>query len=160
LCSPRSRELVRSLGADQITDYVEHGPEDVLRGFDIAMDCAFNTEQRLLDALKINAGASYVSIVSPRLRLIDEHGLARGMQLGDDMFAQRVEVQKSFGRHYHWVFTQLDGSTLRSVARLLDARKIGPLVARTYALDEIVEAHEYCESGQAQGKIVLDHMVR
>ena len=156
LCSPRSYDFVRALGADEVRDYMEHGPDDHLQGFDIAMDGAFNTEQRLLDALKVNAGASYVSIVSPRLRLIDEHGLTRGLQLGDELLAQRVAAQRALGRGYYWVFTQPSGAALRVVAELVVSGKIRPIIDRVYPLKLIVEAHCYCESAKAHGKILLD----
>ena len=41
------------------------------------------------------------------------------------------------------------------VKELVDAGKYRPVIDRTYALDEIVEATRYVESGQKTGNVVL-----
>jgi NADPH:quinone reductase-like Zn-dependent oxidoreductase len=38
---------------------------------------------------------------------------------------------------------------------MVDEGKIRPIVDRTFPLDQIVEAHAYCESGRASGRIVI-----
>jgi reticulon-4-interacting protein 1, mitochondrial len=155
ICSARNVALVRSLGADSVIDYTQRDPAAVLRDFDIGFDTAFETESMLLDSLKVGADAAYVSIVAPKLRLIDEHGLEDGLRRGDALFAERVVAQRALGRRYHWSFAQPDGAALRQIGRLTDEGRIRAVIDRTFALDQIVDAHEYCESGQAQGKIVV-----
>lgn len=154
-CSTRNLQLVKDLGADEVIDYTKDDSTP-LRGFDVAFDTSFNTEELLLGALKREAGAVYVSIVSPRLRLIDEHGLTEGLKRGDDLLAERSAAQRALGRAYHWSFTQPNGSALSIIASLVDSGKVRPSMDHVFPLDQIVEAHERSEAGLARGRIIID----
>lgn len=156
LCSTRNVELVRSLGADLVIDYTREDPREKLHDFDIAFDTSPTTEATLLDALKVNSDAVYVSIVAPRIRLVDQYGLEEGVRRGDALLADRVSAQAAHGRSYHWCFAQPNSSGLKTVRKLVECGAIRPVIDRTFKLGQIVEAHEYCESGKAQGKIVLE----
>jgi NADPH:quinone reductase-like Zn-dependent oxidoreductase len=155
LCSTRNVSLVEGLGPDLVIDHTRSEPRALLHDFDIAFDTSFDTEQMLLDSLKMHADAAYVSIVSPRLRLVDEYGLEEGVRRGDDLFAERAAAQKALGRRYYWSFAAPSGAALRTIGALVEAGRIRPVIDRTYPLERIVEAHEYSESGAAQGKIVI-----
>ena len=155
-CSTRNVELVRSLGADLVLDYTKENLAGKLRDFDVAFDTSFDTEQVLLDALKVHAGAHYVSVVSPKLRLIDQFGLDAGLKEGERVLAERVKEQAALGRSYSWVFAELDGAALRVIADLVDAGKIRPVLNQIFPFDRIAEAHEYCETARAPGRIVID----
>lgn len=155
-CSTRNVELVKSLGADLVVDYTKQELNGVFRDFDVAFDTSFDTEQVLLEALKINAGAHYVSVVSPKLKLIDEHGLEAGLQEGERLQAERKRTQGSLGRGYDWTFTELDGGALRTIAELVDAGKLRPLLNQVFPFERIAEAHEHCETVRSPGRIVID----
>jgi reticulon-4-interacting protein 1, mitochondrial len=155
ICSTRNVALARSLGADIVIDYTQQDPRGRLGDVDIAFDTSFETESLLLESLKVGADAAYVGIVTPKLKLIDEHGLEDGLRLGDELFARRVAAQGALGRRYYWSFAQPDGAALRQIGQLVDTGRVRPIIDRTFELHRIVEAHEYCESGRAQGKIVV-----
>ena len=155
-CSTRNVELVRDLGADVVVDYTRERIRDVLRDYDVVLDGAFDMEEELLATLKIGADACYVTIVSPKIRLIDELGMEEGQKRGTALLAERVAQQSALGRRYFWGFMQPDGAALEAVGQLVEAGKIRPLVDRVYPLAEIAAAHTYCESRQARGKIVID----
>ena len=155
-CSTRNVDLVRSLRADLVLDHTKEDLRGKLQGFDVAFDTSFDTEQVLLHALKINAGARYVSVVSPKLRLIDQFGLEAGLKEGDRLLAENVRAQAALGRSYAWVFTELDGDALQSIAQLVDAGRIRPVVNQVFPFERIAEAHEYCEAARAPGRIVID----
>jgi NADPH:quinone reductase-like Zn-dependent oxidoreductase len=156
LCSARNVEFAKGLGADLVIDYTQQPAEVELRHFDLVLDSSFDKEDELLHALKVNAGATYVTITSPNVRLADEFGLELGFQKADELLASRRAEQASLGRHYHWGFMRPNGYALAEVARLVETGQLKPLVDRIYPLERIADAHEYCESGQAQGKIVID----
>jgi reticulon-4-interacting protein 1, mitochondrial len=156
VCSARNVEFVRSLGADLVVDYAQQPAPVELRDFDLVLDSSFDKEKQLLDLLKVYAGATYVTITSPKVRLADEFGLKVGSQKADELLASRRAEQKVLGRHYHWGFMRPDGEALAEVARLVESGQVKPRVDRIYPLERIADAHEYCESGQAQGKIVID----
>ncbi len=155
-CSTRNVELVRSLGADLVLDHTKQELRGKLRDFDVAFDTSFDTEQILLDALKIEGGARYVSVVSPKLKLIDQFGLEAGLKEGERVLAERVKEQAALGRSYAWVFTELDGGALRSIAQLVDAGKIRPIINQVFPFERLAEAHEHCETARAPGRIVID----
>jgi reticulon-4-interacting protein 1, mitochondrial len=156
MCSARNVEFVKGLGADLVVDYSQQPGSAELRDFDLVLDSSFDKEEQLLDALKVNAGATYVTITSPKVRLADEFGLEVGFQKADELLASRRAEQMLLGRHYHWGFMRPDGQALAEVASLVESGQVKPRVDRIYPLEGIADAHEYCESGQAQGKIVID----
>jgi NADPH:quinone reductase-like Zn-dependent oxidoreductase len=155
-CSTRNVELVKSLGADLVVDYTKQELNGVFRDFDVAFDTSFDTEQVLLDALKIDAGARYVSVVSPKLKLIDEFGLEEGLRQGERLLAERKQSQAALGRGYDWVFAELDGAALRTIAELVDAGKLRPVLNQVFPFERIAEAHEHCETVRSPGRIVID----
>jgi len=156
ICSARNVDFVKGLGADLVVDYTQQDAGVELRDFDLVLDSSFDKEKQLLDALKVNGGATYVTITSPKVRLADEFGLEVGFQKADVLLASRRAEQALLGRHYHWGFMRPSGNALGEVARLVERGQLKPLVDRIYPLEGIADAHEYCESGQAQGKIVID----
>ena len=157
ICSTRNVDLVRDLGADRVIDYQREDPARALYGLhaDIAFDTSFDTEDMLLDALAVDADAAYVSIVTPKLKLIDELGLEEGLRRGEALLAAKVAEQRGLGRRYYWSFAQPSGVALREIAALVDAGRIRAIVDRKFSLEDVVAAHEYCESGRAQGKIAV-----
>lgn len=156
ICSTRNVDLVRSLGADVIVDYTKQDFSEVLKDYDFAFDTAFDCEAQLLSALKVDADAAYVSIVTPKLILIDELGLEAGLARGEAMLAERVADQAKLGRRYAWSFMRPNGAALRTIGELVEAGKIRPVIDRVYGLTDLAAAHLFCETKQAQGKIVID----
>jgi NADPH:quinone reductase-like Zn-dependent oxidoreductase len=155
-CSTRNVDLVRSLGADVVVDYTRESVRDVLRDYDVVLDGAFDMEEEMLETLRKHAGASYITIVSPKIRFVDEYGLEEGAKRAAALFESRAAQQAALGRNYYWGFMQPDGAALAEVAALVEQGAIRPVIDRVYPLTEIADAHVYCESRQARGKIVID----
>jgi NADPH:quinone reductase-like Zn-dependent oxidoreductase len=155
ICSTRNVEFVQKLGADLVLDYVTQ-PIAGLRDFDVVLDSSFDKEEELLDTLKIGAQATYITITPPKMRLVDEFGLELGSKKADQLLASRRAEQARFGRRYHWGFMKPSGHALSEVANLVEAGRLKPLVDRTFSLEHIADAQEYCESGHVRGKIVID----
>ena len=132
------------------SDFETVGGEGFVEGFEDDFD------EKLVSVLKKNADAVYVTICSPMMALTDRYGLDEGTRLAKEIFQQRAEAQQQNGRRYFWSFFHPSGQTLASIAGLVEANRIRPVIDRVYALEEIVAAHKYCETRQAQGKIVID----
>lgn len=175
LCSSRNVELVRSLGADEVIDYNSTDFTRAVRDCDVALDTigkpsdfesmtgmrpnagsAEDFDEKLMSVLKVDAGAVYVTICSPKLVLADRYGPEEGARRAEETFRARAAAQAAKGRRYHWSFCTPSGAALEEVARLVESGAIRPVVDRIFPLAEMVAAHEYCESGRAQGKIVID----
>jgi len=155
ICSTRNVEFVEKLGADLVLDYLTQ-PIAGLRDFDVVLDSSFDKEEELLNALKIDAQATYITITPPKMRLVDEFGLELGSKKADQLLASRRAEQARFGRRYHWGFMKPSGHALSEVTNLVEAGRLKPLVDRTYPLEHMADAQEYCESGRVRGKIVID----
>ncbi len=155
-CSTRNVDFVKALGADSVVDYTKTKISEVLKDYDVVFDSAFDMEDELLATLKVGAGASYVTIVSPKVKLADEFGLDEGMRKAEALRQTRVAQQQALGRHYYWSFMQPNGAALAEIGQLIDQGSIKPVVDRVYPLAQIADAHEFCESRAARGKIVLD----
>lgn len=175
ICSTRNVPLVAGLGADEVIDYRQQDFTRVLSGYDVAFDTvgkpadfedmdgkSYNTgsaedfDERLMGVLKKHQDAAYVTICSPKMVLTDKYGLEEGTRRAEALFRQRKAVQEAFGRRYYWSFCNPSGRALAEIAALVEAGAIKPVVDRVFRLDELIAAHEYCESGQAQGKIVIE----
>jgi NADPH:quinone reductase-like Zn-dependent oxidoreductase len=154
--SARNVEYLKALGADLVIDYSREKIADAVRDIDVALDGAFDTEASVLGTLKVGSDAAYITIVSPKMRLIDEFGIAEGTRRADHLLSDRAQIQQGLGRRYYWGFMRPDGAALNIVRELAESGRIRALVDRVFGLDQIAEAHEYCESGQARGKIVMD----
>ncbi len=155
-CSARNMVFVKSLGADRVVDYTVDSIRDVVVDIDVALDGSAGAERDVQDTLRMDAGASYITLISPKLRLIDEFGVEEGSRRALALFAEKALEQEKYGRHYYWGFVRSDGLALAEITKLVEAGSIRPVIDRVFPLAQIAAAHEYCETGQVQGKIVID----
>ncbi len=154
-CSARNVDFVRGLGADVVVDYTREDVSKVLSGYDVALDTTFDLEGKLLDALKTDADAAYVSVVTPKIRFTDEFGVAEGLERSEELLTRKKVEQSKLGRRYEWAFMEPNGRALAQVGELVDSGKIRPVVDSAFEMDRIADAHERCESRRARGKIVV-----
>ncbi len=178
ICSTRNVALVERLGADVVIDYTRQDFRDYLHDYDVAIDLigrksdfdeldsdykggaettdGCNYDEQLMSVLKRDAGAVYVTVCSPKVALTNQYGFEEGMRRAELEYQQRAAAAKEAGLGYRWSFFNADAAALNEIAQMLESGTIKPVIDRTYALNEIVEAHEYCETKQAQGKIVVE----
>ncbi len=177
ICSTRNLDLVRSLGADIVVDYTKEDFRDHLEGYDVALDLigrksdfeelnndykggtdtqdGTHYDEQLMSVLRPDNDAVYVTVCSPKVALTNQYGFDAGMRRADDEYKKRAASAARNGYQYIWSFFNPSAEPLREISRMVEAGKIKPVIDRTYKLDEIVAAHEYCETKQAQGKIVI-----
>jgi len=138
VCDTRHVELVRSLGADDVVDYLR---EDWTRRgtydgvFDAVGKSSFRKARRAL-----KPGAAYVSADlgfmwhGPVVILATRWLGSRKAKLGIARYRQE---------------------DLLRLRELVEADGYRPVVDRTYRLEEVVEAARYVETGQKTGNVVL-----
>ena len=138
VCDTRHVELVRSLGADDVVDYLR---EDWTRRgtydgvFDAVGKSSFRKARRAL-----NPGAAYVSADlgfmwhGPVVILATRWLGSRKAKLGIARYRQE---------------------DLLRLRELVEADGYRPVIDRTYPLEEVVEAARYVERGQKTGNVVL-----
>jgi len=139
VCDTKDVELVRSLGARDVldrfrVDFTENGETyDVI--FDAVGKHSFRRCRRSLKpgGIYITVDLGFMYHV-PLFALITRFVGSRRAKLG-------------IGRYRK--------EDLLGIKELVDAGKYRPVIDRSYALDEVVEATRYVETGQKTGNIVL-----
>jgi NADPH:quinone reductase-like Zn-dependent oxidoreductase len=138
VCDTGHVELVRSLGADDVVDYLREawtrrGPYDGV--FDAVGKSSFRKARRAL-----KPGAAYVSADlgfmwhGPLVILATRWLGSRKAKLGIARYRQE---------------------DLLRLGELIDAGGYRPVIDRTYPLEDVVEAARYVETGQKTGNVVL-----
>jgi NADPH:quinone reductase-like Zn-dependent oxidoreductase len=139
VCDTKDVELVRSLGAREVVDRLREDFTKNRRTYDVVFDAvgkhSFRRCRRSLER-----GGIYVSMDLgflyhvPLLALVTRFVGSRRAALG-------------IGRYRK--------DDLLLVKGLVEVGRYRPVIDRTYALDEIVEATRYVETGQKTGNVVL-----
>jgi NADPH:quinone reductase-like Zn-dependent oxidoreductase len=139
VCDAKDVELVRSLGAGEVVDRLHE--DFTARGetYDVIFDAvgkhSFRRCRRALEPggvyISMDLGVMYHL---PLLSLVTRFVGSRRATFGIGRYRQQ---------------------DLLLVRDLVEAGRYRPVIDRTYALDEIVEATRYVESGQKTGNVVL-----
>jgi NADPH:quinone reductase-like Zn-dependent oxidoreductase len=139
VCDTKDVELVRSLGARDVLDRLREDFTKSGETYDVIFDAVGkHSFRRCRRSLK--PGGIYISMDLgfmyhvPLLALVTRFVGSRRATVG-------------IGRYRK--------EDLLLVKDLVDAGKYRPVIDRTYALDEVVEATRYVESGQKTGNVVL-----
>ena len=139
VCDTKDVELVRSLGAPEVIDRFQADFTKNGETFDVIFDAVGKHSFRRCRR-SLNRGGIYISMDLgfmyhvPVLALVTRFVGSRRATVGIG--------------HYR-------RDDLLSVKELVEAGKYRPVIDRTYALDEVVEATRYVESGQKAGNVVL-----
>ncbi len=146
---------VRALGADEIVDYTQQDFADVLDGYDVVLDSLGPASlEKSLKVLK--PGGLAISVVGPP----DSAFAAQlGLPLLKPVMAalsRKVRGRANkLGVRYSFFFMKASGAQLKALAALYDAGTLRPVLDRTFAFDETLEAMAHVEQGKADGKIVI-----
>ncbi|WP_158826641.1 NADP-dependent oxidoreductase [Mucilaginibacter lacusdianchii] len=134
VASGKHKQLLHELGANEVIDYTETAPEDVVRDVDVVLDTVGGpTTGRFLRTLK-RGGVLFP--VYP---------------LG---FSDAAEAEKA-GVTVSATQVRSSGAQLTELANLLNDGKIRVVIDSTYPLSDARKAHERAAQGHIQGKIVL-----
>jgi len=144
VCSTANTGLASSIGAETVIDYTR---EDFTRGtqrFDVIIDNASNHPLSHL-----------LRVLTPRGTLVPNAN-TKGRWIGAYSRTIQGLVMAWFVpqriRPFHAAVNHEDLTTL---AELIDAGKVTPVIDRVYPLSEVPEAIRYLQQGHARGKIVI-----
>ncbi|HTI01358.1 MAG TPA: zinc-binding dehydrogenase [Acidisoma sp.] len=150
--SADAADLARNLGADEtvlyLSETVDHYVDRLSegRGFDVVFDTVGGS----------NLGASFAAagdngrVITTNSRTTQDLGLLHAKALSFGVVFMLLPMLHGRGRDRH-------GRILRSLARLVDAGRVRPLIdANHFTLATAPDAHRRIESGKATGKIVID----
>jgi NADPH:quinone reductase-like Zn-dependent oxidoreductase len=137
VCSGANTDLVRSLGATHIIDYTR---EDFTRNgqtYNVIVDTAGTAPySRCKNSLKENGRLLLVLAGLPAMLRAPWISMTSRRKIIAGPAAERAE-------------------DLELLSRLAQAGTFKPVIDRRYALEQIVEAHRYVDSGRKKGNVVI-----
>ena len=142
-CSPAKMDFVRSLGADHVLDYTQVDYTRQGERYDWILDVdGHHRMLRCRQALVPNG--VYVTIGGSNLTLFEALWLGPLLTLLGDRY---------LGLMFWW--KPFKAEDVATIARLMAAGKVRPIIDRRFPLTEVVEALRYVDSGQARGKVIV-----
>lgn len=156
-CSTAHIETVIALGADRVIDYTSDDYARRLSNFDVALETVGGPlEEKTLGILRCDGKGVFVTLIHPILQTFDESGLACGAIRNLSLFRKQKCLAKTHGiKRYYWSTFKPSIEALATVRHLVGEGRLQPHIDRTFALTDIVAAHQYCERGKANGKVVI-----
>jgi NADPH:quinone reductase-like Zn-dependent oxidoreductase len=134
VCTTKDLDLMRSLGADETIDYAV---DDFARNgetYDVVFDAAGKHAYRRCRR----------SIASDGIYITTDPGF-----LWHDAIVSLVTKRAKLG------IVRYRAEDLLALAQLLARGEYRPVIDRTYALEDVVEAHRYVDTHQKTGNVVL-----
>ncbi|XP_061399372.1 reticulon-4-interacting protein 1 homolog, mitochondrial [Musca vetustissima] len=157
-CSENAREMVQNLGADIVIDYHNPVEMETLRQYapyDIVLDCSGQGPAGA-EQLQFKY-QQYVTFSSPLLKNIDSSGMALGLlkNVGNllETNVKSITQQKGLVK---WGFFSPAPQGISHLKRLVERKKLLPLVEKTYKMDQMPEAFQRVKDGHLRGKIVVN----
>ncbi|MGA2384702.1 MAG: NAD(P)-dependent alcohol dehydrogenase [Gemmatimonadales bacterium] len=145
VCSAKSADLVRSIGADGIIDYAR---DDFTRGaqrYDLLFDGVGN---RPLSACR--------RVMTPKGTFVAVGVRPGGRWVGPLPHLLWLFVSSWFAsQHVAFFVASVRSDDLTALKDLIEAKKVTPVIDRTYALSEAPAAIRYLREGHARGKVVI-----
>ena len=124
--------MLKRLGADVAIDYTKTKFEDVVKDVDVVLEATRSDSMSRSYGI-VKKGGFIVSITGPPDQAqLDQHGL-RGTSLS----------------------AHPDANVLEKLTKLIEAKKLTPIVSQVFPLAEAAKAHQQIETHHTRGKIVL-----
>jgi NADPH:quinone reductase len=150
--SAEAAALAAGLGADETINYRDETVETYVarltagHGFDVVFDTIGGNNLQASFAAAAESGR----VATTNTRTTQALGPLHAKALSLHVIFMLLPMLRGPGRDRH-------GRILRSVARLVDAGKLRPLLDDSrFSLETVPDAHRWLESGKAQGKVVID----
>jgi NADPH:quinone reductase-like Zn-dependent oxidoreductase len=145
VCSMRSAELVRSLGAAHVVDYTTQDFTDGQTRYDVIFD---NVSSLPLTRLR--------AALTPKGILVLNGGGSPGHVFGPVAGILRAVVASAFvSQRLRPLPSRQNREELLAVTGLIEDGKLTPVVDRTYPLADTAEGLRHVEQGHARGKAVV-----
>jgi len=141
VCSTTNLEMVKSLGADTVIDYTK---EDFTQN-DQKYDLIFDTlGKRSFPICKDS--------LSPKGIYLDATGFSTVFHM---IWTSLFSNKKAILTTTYTRSAKALKEDLILLKELIEANQFKPVVDRSYSMEQIVEAHEYVETGRKKGNVIL-----
>jgi NADPH:quinone reductase-like Zn-dependent oxidoreductase len=145
VCSTRSIDLVRSIGADEVIDYTQHDFTTSNQRYDLILDCVGNHSFSACRRVS-NAKGRFVMVGAP-------HDMSVIGLLAPMINAILLSL---FGSQKAIPFiSKPSQSDLTLLGELIAAGKLKPIIDSCYTLSEAPDAIRHVEEGHARGKVII-----
>jgi len=145
VCGPAAVELVRSLGAAEVIDYTAERFIDAGRTYDVVVN---NGGTHSLRSLR--------RTLTPRGTLAAVGGSQHGGFFGPGAIAMRGKLVAPFvSQRIVAVEGEGNEADLVTLASMIEAGDVTPVVDRVYPLGDAPDALRYVEEGHPMGKVVV-----
>jgi NADPH:quinone reductase-like Zn-dependent oxidoreductase len=154
--SGATEALVRDLGADVVIDYTKQDFSQVLSDYDLVLD-SLGGENLMKSLTVLKPGGLAIGVAGP-----PDAGFAKQLRAPKpfefvlSFLSRKVRrAAKKLGVRYSFFFMRADGAQLGKLAALYDAGHLRPVLDRTFAFDQTLEALAYVESGKVKVRKVI-----
>nr|CAD7401812.1 unnamed protein product [Timema poppensis] len=162
-CSTDATSLVESLGANTVIDYTHPDSHRHIREegkYDIILDTAgigSSEGPSYADCLKDWSLSKYITLTSPLLQNVDNHGPVAGMVKNAlDLIVPNIRTGLVSGSStVRWGFFLPTPQSLSEITELTEQGKITPIVEKVYPFTEMPAAYERVKCGHLRGKIAI-----
>ena len=137
VCSTPKLEMVKSLGADKVIDYMKEDFTKNAHTYDIIFDTVGKTS------------------VSRSLRSLEEKGLYIFATFGLVMLIRAFWLTRKCSKRAIFGVIEESAEDLLFLKELIEAGEIKPVIDRSYPLEQTAEAHRYVETGHKKGNVVI-----
>jgi NADPH:quinone reductase-like Zn-dependent oxidoreductase len=145
VCSTRSVDLVRSIGADHVIDYTQDDFTRSAERFDLMLDCAGN--RPLSESRRV---------MTPKGTFVPVGVRPGGRWIGPLPFLIKMLVSSRFvSQTVVFFVAKVNTDDLIVLKELVEANKVTPVIDRRYTLSEAPEAIRYLKAGHTRGKVVI-----
>ena len=144
VCSTKSVDLVRSIGADQVIDYTQEDFTRTGRRYDLILEMAGN--RSLADLRRA---------LTPKGTLVLVGGSGGKWFMGTGRTLRAVLVSPLVGQRLRSFLSKPRGADLVVLKELIEAGKVTPVIDRAFPLGETPEAIRYVGERSTQGKTVI-----
>jgi NADPH:quinone reductase-like Zn-dependent oxidoreductase len=140
VCSARSVDVVRSIGADHVIDYTKDDFAALGRRFDLIL--AANGDRSIWDYRRVlSADGCYTMTGGSNRQLTD------ALVFGPLLSMGRQRLGNVLMKPYQ--------GDLLVLKELCETGRVKPVIDRRFALSEVASAVRYVEDGHARGKVVV-----
>lgn len=154
--SSKNKDLVKSLGADEVIDYKTQDFEKLLSNYDMVLNS--QDSETLQKSLRILKPGGYLISISgpPDPTFAKNFGLNFFLTFVMTLLSFKTRsLAKKLGVRYNFLFMRADGRQLTEITKLIESGKIKPVIDKVFPFNSTNEALAYVAAGRATGKVVI-----
>jgi len=149
VCSARNVDMVRSIGADHVIDYIKEDFAQKGQRYDLILD---NVGNRSFSDCRSVMVAKGILVSNGGGSLKENEGSWLGPITGS---IAALALSPFMSQKMVTILASITNTDLTALTELMDAGKVKPVIDKCYKLTEVPQAIRYLEEGHARGKVVI-----